>query len=1102
MQSQQQLPSPSRSDSPPNIINNNTLHHGINHLKSAPESLFNLQNTSHTLYNNVHIPPEYSDLDGQKQQQSKVNGFGAAAAGGPYRTSTAFNAFSNTRLRHQHAPGSSLQYRETGFNHGYTTAADVFPVQQMSSPTQHQQQATTTPHHFDIHQGRGFDFGVGAGSQTSVTASLTGHTKQSPYGLDPFGTNSASSALLQSHQVGGGIKQNNPPSVPPGLHPQPSQHQQSLDGYQHHQSQVQYLHLQSQTPYGPHLQTGGSGGVGGAPNGLPAPTGANGINGMNHLNGVNGSVQQNNVQEEISTIFVVGFPEDMQEREFQNMFTFSLGFEAATLKIPNKEYTAYGPGGNILPGNGTGSMGLRSGGMGFAQYGAGSNDPYNLVTVNQGGVVVDGGRDGTTASWPSSVNALPSVGGVGQDSILDSAANGHFGGPTQGQNAMMPPRKQIIGFAKFRSRQEALDARDVLQGRRVDIEKGAVLKAEMAKKNLHTKRGVGLMGVGVGGASGIAGMMGGTGGVGLVGGGLMNEALGALNLNGGLTGGGEVMCARERELGAVGAMGLNQWREQRGSIVENGMSREEEERERRREREAGALNAMGLGSGTRGPRERAEDDEREREKRRKDRLRSTNSTAFDAFHSVPPQPVSRAASNSLLSPTMSNGIVVGDNTGSTIGNTSPMLSSGFGHQMAQHSPNSQALDDFGSGLVMGPWDRKIGIGLPTSATLPSRPVSLSRPSSPPNTAPLSPSMSNNSLPSHPSLPMRPYSPSNETSQPQFGSNPGLATATSSSSVATSSASSNAGESHTGSEAENPKALVDLAVNTVSTGKVSPQLPSPDSSGSSGGAKSSAIDQNPPINTLYVGNLPTSQMPTGYPANYLEDSLRELFQRRPGFRKLCFRQKTNGPMCFVEFEDVNFAAKALNELYGNTLNGLIKGGGIRLSYSKNPLGVRTPTSAGGSGPTLQQQQQHNNALQQGLASPFPPDAFQPRQQSDFESRSALRRDMSNATSPLPSSYNYPTSPPPPRFFSPPPSSSSFSSTVGGDTSAFSRVNNYSFPPPSGQASMSNFSPFSISSPLHSHSNIPDQSSSELDDHFPLPHRALSPTANSIEVARAS
>lgn len=60
-----------------------------------------------------------------------------------------------------------------------------------------------------------------------------------------------------------------------------------------------------------------------------------------------------------------------------------------------------------------------------------------------------------------------------------------------------------------------------------------------------------------------------------------------------------------------------------------------------------------------------------------------------------------------------------------------------------------------------------------------------------------------------------------------------------------------------------------------------------------------------INTLYVGNLPTTQVPQGYPTNYLEDSLRELFQRRPGYRKLCFRQKSNGPMCFVEVSLIYF-----------------------------------------------------------------------------------------------------------------------------------------------------------------------------------------------------
>jgi hypothetical protein len=107
------------------------------------------------------------------------------------------------------------------------------------------------------------------------------------------------------------------------------------------------------------------------------------------------------------------------------------------------------------------------------------------------------------------------------------------------------------------------------------------------------------------------------------------------------------------------------------------------------------------------------------------------------------------------------------------------------------------------------------------------------------------------------------------------------------------------------------------------------------------------DQNPPCNTLYVGNLPIDTS---------EDELKALFSKQRGYKRLCFRTKQNGPMCFVEFEDISFATKALNELYGVQLHNSVKGG-IRLSFSKNPLGVRagqpgsnnpgTPLSASGS-----------------------------------------------------------------------------------------------------------------------------------------------------------
>ncbi|KAJ2438029.1 hypothetical protein GGI03_009112, partial [Coemansia sp. RSA 2337] len=102
------------------------------------------------------------------------------------------------------------------------------------------------------------------------------------------------------------------------------------------------------------------------------------------------------MSDDVTTIFVGGIPDDMKEREFQNMFTFSTGFEAASLKFPSS------------------------------------------------------------------------------DGALDK----------DGQ------KKQIIGFAKFHSRMAALEARDILTGRRVDADSNYVLKAEMAKKDLHTRRGL------------------------------------------------------------------------------------------------------------------------------------------------------------------------------------------------------------------------------------------------------------------------------------------------------------------------------------------------------------------------------------------------------------------------------------------------------------------------------------------------------------------------------------------------------------------------------------------------------------------------------------
>ncbi len=100
------------------------------------------------------------------------------------------------------------------------------------------------------------------------------------------------------------------------------------------------------------------------------------------------------------------------------------------------------------------------------------------------------------------------------------------------------------------------------------------------------------------------------------------------------------------------------------------------------------------------------------------------------------------------------------------------------------------------------------------------------------------------------------------------------------------------------------------------------------------------DQNPPCNTLYVGNLPIDTS---------EDELKAMFSKQRGYKRLCFRTKQNGPMCFVEFDDTSAATKALNELYGHPLHNSVKGG-IRLSFSKNPLGVRSGQAGGMGSPT--------------------------------------------------------------------------------------------------------------------------------------------------------
>ncbi|XP_006456740.1 hypothetical protein AGABI2DRAFT_188573 [Agaricus bisporus var. bisporus H97] len=892
------------------------------HMHVAPmPGMFN--NSTNT---NLHLPSEISgEYDSQKHPHvttGKLNGIH-----NPNYSREQFNNFPNTNRPRQSQTlfnSTTPSFREPG-SYFPSNHNDIYSSGLMSPTSTHMQ-----PH------GPGNAYDVGR------TQGLGGGHRN--FSDHPFNN---SVGMMPSHQA---------PSKPSFSHPTFS-------------PGAPYINtMHSQTPYGPHVPTN-----------ISQPT-SNPTTSNTNPSSYGSNKDSSSSQEEISTIFVVGFPEDMQEREFQNMFTFSSDFEAATLKIPNKEYTAY---------NGMGA------GRNFQNYN-GHSDPYNIMTLNSGGVIVDS-REGMS-SWPASV--------PGED------GSSHF------MPGVAPPRKQIIGFAKFKSRDAAIEARDVLQGRRIDIEKGAILKAEMAKKNLHTKRGVGP---------------------------LPNNAVPSNGNN--IPNFGippnESIFSREREpLATVGRLG--QWKDSaqpEGPTLGNvGLGhiaspplRERDEDERRRE---DVLNAMGFGM-TRGPRERAAEEEK-----RKERLRVSNVAAYDAFHSVSvaaPPGLSRQSStmnglnggNSLYPPESDSGP-------STSLISSP--SSSYGQQGHLLQSGNE---------VVGPWDR-------VNRAIPARPSSRSQRSSSPI-----PAFSASPSDMQDSLSANLQTPRNDDNQSSLHF-------VSSASDDTGSMGGNGIRSPESTQSDLSRKVDSLALNTAN-GNISPQLPSP-ASGASSGSTRNAVDQNPPINTLYVGNLPTSPPPIGMPQDHLEESLRELFRNQPGYRRLCFRQKHNGPMCFVEFEDVGFAARAMSDLHGNNLKGLVKGGGIRLSYSKNPLGVRTPTSANSSGPALQQQQLHNMQAVLNSEVDSPP-----------QHRTILRRDEQAG-----SAYNSFHASPPPRFLPSQPGGAGFfgpSSPTASAAASFMRPPNgslnafsYSLAAANGvgapSISPTPFSPFA-SKDQHD-TSIPDQS----------------------------
>jgi len=92
---------------------------------------------------------------------------------------------------------------------------------------------------------------------------------------------------------------------------------------------------------------------------------------------------------------------------------------------------------------------------------------------------------------------------------------------------------------------------------------------------------------------------------------------------------------------------------------------------------------------------------------------------------------------------------------------------------------------------------------------------------------------------------------------------------------------------------------------------------------------SSMDHNSTCNTICVTNLPPDAS---------EDDLKAIFSKERGFKRLCFRNKQNGPVCFVEFENVDFAVYTFLFLDEDLPNGIIAH--AQLGFAKQPLGVRS------------------------------------------------------------------------------------------------------------------------------------------------------------------
>ncbi|KAJ9097734.1 hypothetical protein QFC21_004772 [Naganishia friedmannii] len=654
--------------------------------------------------------------------------------------------------------------------------------------------------------------------------------------------------------------------------------------------------------------------------------------------------------EEISTIFIVGFPDDITEREFANMFLFAPGFEASSLKYPTspslfsnhnanrstKDFltaltqgtTDIPPGlqQHIIAKHGTNPVALLTELMAL-------HEKYSRVreTESDTPILESSEMTGMESYYPAHFTQ----GSTANSSTTSLIAMSMTGKP--------PPRRQTIGFAKFRSRADAEHARDTLQGRKMDAFYNAVLKVELAKKNLHTKRTP--TGSSLGGGSGMA----------------LTPAPGIND---------DMMIDFLLKSGKASQAinSLSQAPAVMPSAVPNpgNMSSVVS-----RNNEYGAERSVGFTPGMPAVNHHV-----------------TSPPWADNAYGMPPASIGGYGPSSVgYEPMMSVSVptvmpLLHDNMSTTtplsVQSSDPALAGQMGtfepfreDWATYHHGSYDTTVEFGmSDLSLQPvqsatTQASSGLSYSNHPGTSLRPVPSNQsisldqtpeaftPTSPQRAQVLSPAVHYRNRDSKALLAL-----AEEADEAEGWTVGGIKMealgSTDGDSRDHSPAAPNSASHRGRGQAEviygftSPRmqdaALSSDASAAGSRGSLSQQssyqglAPIHSRQASDYPQSINAADQNPPINTLYVGNLPSSLSHTHAP-NYLEDSLRNLFSRVAGFKRMSFRQKANGPMCFVEFEDVPNATLAMKDLYGHTLGGMIKGG-LRLSYSKNSLGQRT------------------------------------------------------------------------------------------------------------------------------------------------------------------